>query len=252
LAQEWSSRSAGHIDPAEKRSALLSDHQLALEGARRRYGSKYPVSMIDRAWMISRQNEMLFKTEQPAGIKPLGTFAPPAQRVQLVSDPLVDGSNEAPVAPSTVRFARELAKRFASVSVSTYRGHGSQGFVDRGYSVDLFIPGRDDRGFYRQSDAIALMRAVDGAAKAIGAEWRIIYNDFAVARAINREFGRRHVIFVGQARADKKGRVALNWHGPAPLILHFHLDLAVREGSEKENGTSGWEGEGNDFSPYHA
>ncbi|MBB3543301.1 hypothetical protein FHT76_005285 [Rhizobium sp. BK176] len=43
--------------------------------------------------------------------------------------------------------------------------------------------------------------------------------------------------FVGQARADKKGRVALNWHGPAPLILHFHLDLA-------------WEGEGNDFSPY--
>jgi len=96
------------------------------------------------------------------------------------------------------------------------------------------------------------MRAVDGPARAIGAEWRIIYNDFAVARAINREFGRRQVIFVGQAWADKKGRLALYRHGPAPLILHFHLDLEVREGSERENGTSGWEGKGNDFSPYLA
>ena len=44
--------------------------------------------------------------------------------------------------------------------------------------------------------------AVDKAAAAVGARWRVIYNDFEVADAINREFGRRHVIFVDLGHAE--------------------------------------------------
>ena len=136
---------------------------------------------------------------------------------------------------ATSRFAAELKNRNPGVSVSTYRGHGSYGFVDRGYSVDLFIPGRDSRGFYRPDEAKALLRAVDAAAKAAGANWRAIYNDFSVADAINRELGRHHVIFVGSPSRGKNGHVnGLNWHGPDPLILHVHIDLAATLGSESE------------------
>jgi peptidoglycan hydrolase-like protein with peptidoglycan-binding domain len=241
LSRDWSRLSNGQVDAETKRAALITDYQRTLDGARRRYGTKYPEQTIRRAWKIGRQNEMLFKTDQSPEVKPLGAFAPPATRVQLVSDPAIPGSKGAPVAPATVRFAEELKRRFAKVSVTTYPRHGSKGFVDRGYSVDLFIPGRDERGFYRRADAIALIRAVDGAAKAIGAEWRIIYNDFAVASAINKEFRRRHVIFVGEAQSNKQGAMTLNWHGPDPLILHFHLDLAVREGSAGEYENVVWE-----------
>lgn len=241
LSRDWSRLSNGQVDAETKRAALVTDYQRTLDGARRRYGSKYSEQAIRHAWKITRQNEMLFKTDQSAGVRPLGPFAPPATRVQLVSDPAIPGSNGAPVASATVRFAKELKTRFGNVSVTTYPKHGSKGFVDRGYSVDLFIPGRDERGFYRQTDAIALIRAVDGAAKAIGADWRIIYNDFAVASAINKAFGRRHVIFVGEPQPNKQGAMTLNWHGPDPLILHFHLDLAVREGSEGEEENWEWE-----------
>jgi hypothetical protein len=125
-----------------------------------------------------------------------------------------------------------LRRRFGAVQISNYRGHGGGAFLDRGYSLDLFLPGRDARGFYRPEDAIRLARAIAAAARVVGANWRVIYNDFAVAQAVNREFRRSHVIFVGGVRRDRAKRVAgLNWHGPDPLILHFHLDLAPNAGA---------------------
>src|SRR5262249_7075249 len=118
------------------------------------------------------------------------------------------------------------------VQMSNYRGHGGGAFLDRGYSLDLFLPGRDARGFYKRDDAIRLVRAIAAAARAANANWRIIYNDFFVAAAINREFPRTHVVFVGGVRRDRAKRVnGLNWHGPDPLILHFHLDLAPATGA---------------------
>ena len=39
-----------------------------------------------------------------------------------------------------------------------------------------------------------------------------LYNDRKVAEVVNKKFGRRAVGFVAQ-------------HGPAPYVLHIHLDL---------------------------
>src|SRR5690606_31384384 len=156
------------------------------------------------------------------GTKPLMNFKPPAVSVTMVSSKLISGSSKAPVAPITVKFVEELRQRYHKpLGVSNYRGHGGGSFLNRGYSLDLFLKGLDERKFYPYKEAIEFLKAVKEAARAIQAEWRVIYNDFSVAKAINQETGRENVIFVGKAVKGKNNRViGLNWHGPDPLILH--------------------------------
>ena len=231
LGHEWSNRRKGDPTPEAMRAWLLQDHEDTLAGARLRWrGHKVGPDFwtrISRAWMVAREEQMRFQTERTASVGALGSFAPPASQATLITDPLIGGSNKAPVAPLTARFAQQLRRRFGAVSMSNYRGHGGGAFLNRGYSLDLFVPGRDARGFYRREDAIRLLHAVHAAAGAVGARWRAIYNDFSVADAINRELGRNHVIFVGAATKNRaKAVTGLNWHGPDPLILHVHLDLA--------------------------
>ena len=240
LGAEWSRRKGGKPSAEEKRDELQRDYEDTLKGARLRFGTKYSEEEIRQAWMISREDEMRFQTELSGG--PIGDFGPPARKVELVSHASIGGSDKAPVAPIMVRFVSELRRRYGtSVSVGTYRGHGGGSFNDRGYSLDLFLSGRGERGFYRRDDALRLLRAVNDAAKAMPAKWRIIYNDFTVADAMNRETERRNVIFVGGTRKDKNKRVTgLNWHGPDPLILHFHLDLAPLPGAEGEVVDEAW------------
>lgn len=238
LGREWSGRLKGEPDADSMRNWLLKDHEDTLAGARLRWTGKRATpalwDRVSRAWMVSREEQMRFKTEPSPGVAGLGHMAPPAQRPTLSADPLIGGSNVAPVAPLTSRFVRALRSRFGPVDVSNYRGHGGGAFLNRGYSLDIFLPGRDARGFYRREDALRLLRAINAAARSVGAQWRAIYNDHAVAAAINKELRRRHVIFVGGVRRDKAKRVTgLNWHGPDPLILHFHLDIAPLSGSDE-------------------
>jgi len=61
---------------------------------------------------------------------------------------------------------------------------------------------------------------VDKASKLADAEWDVQYNDFRVAEEVNKRLGVKRIGFTGNI--DKSG--SLNWHGPAPLKLHFHLD----------------------------
>lgn len=236
LGAEWSRRRGGSPSAAAITDWLAKDHAETIAGARQRFGKRFgsgrfTEDAITKAWMISRRDQMDFQLAR--GIAALGNFAPPKDAVTLVSSPIIDGSNVAPVAPIMVRFTEELRRRYGrQMTASNYRGHGGGSFNNRGHSLDLYISGSDDRGFFPRNDAIAFLRAVHAAARAVGAEWRVIYNDFAVADAINREFGRQHVIFVGTVRRDQAKRVTgLNWHGPAPLIVHFHLDLAPGRGS---------------------
>ena len=49
-----------------------------------------------------------------------------------------------------------------------------------------------------------------------------VQRDFSLAEEINRTLGFRCIGF--QDSLDKGGQI--NWHGPGPLILHFHLDIA--------------------------
>lgn len=228
LGAEWSRRSGGSPAPAPMAAWLARDLEDTLIGAKRRPGTrKYPPDVIGRAWLISRHQLMRFKTEWPAGLKTLRNFAPPAQPVTLVSSPSIGDSNEAKVAPVLVRFVKELKLRYSGFDVWNYPGHGGGNFHNRGFSLDFGIKGRDSRGFYPRHEAIRFLRAVHRTAHQLGAEWRVLYNDFSVADAVNRETGAAHVLYMGKVRRGANNAVAgLNWHGPHPLILHFHLDLA--------------------------
>lgn len=244
LGKEWWSRRGGGSPSAQKIADwLLQDYQDTIIGARRRKRNhfnkgKWTVEKIGRAWMISREEQMRFKTASTNGIKHLKNFVPPSDPFMLVSSSLIEGSDKAPVAPIVVRFVQKLRQHYRGYfRVDTYKKHGGRGFYNRGYSIDLWLNNSvlDERGFYPKTDAIKFLRAVGKTASLVDAEWRIIYNDFSVANTINQETGKRHVIFVGRVRKDKGKAINLNWHGPSPLILHFHLDLVPRKSDQNRS-----------------
>jgi len=229
LGQEWSRRLNGNPAAQPMTDWLLRDRADTLTGAKHRRGTRaLAPDVIGRAWLTSRTEQMRFKTEVPAGLKPLRHFNPPAAPVALVGSPLIEQSDTARVAPLLVQFVQELRRRYSKrFTASNYPRHGGGSFINRGFSLDLTIDGRDGRGFFPPADAIKFLRAVHQAAHHLGAEWRVLYNDFVVADALNRETGVSHVVFMGTVRRDaRKAVIGLNWHGPHPLILHFHLDLA--------------------------
>jgi hypothetical protein len=222
LGALWSKRRGGKPSAEALRDWLLEGHRATLTGASARFKNRYPESAITRAWMISVEQQMQFQLDS-GSLKSLRGFSPPSAPVVRTASPLVGGSDKEKVAPVVVRFVRELQQRFPTFSADTYRGHGGGAFAGQGYSLDLYLKsGRDERGFFKPKAAVEFLRAVGAAAQAAGLEWRVLYNDFSVANVINRETGVQRVFFIGSANAS-----GLNWHGPHPLILHFHLDLGV-------------------------
>lgn len=102
---------------------------------------------------------------------------------------------------------------------------GGWSFAGRGRSLDLTIPQRRADGFFDAAQAITFALAIDRAATAIGVEWRVIYDDFSVARAVNERLGQRRIIEVANTSRNRAGDITnINWHGP--LVNHFHIDLA--------------------------
>jgi hypothetical protein len=236
LGAEWSKRRNGSPTPEAITKWLFDDYRDTLEGARKRWGNtvgkgQFTLDALGRAWKVSRREQMGFQGGS-RGVKPLGSLTPPTGAVSLVSTDLVEDSKTAPVAPLVVGFMKELRQRYKSyMRAANYRGHGGGKFYNRGFSLDLYIKGLDDRGFYPKDEAIRFLQELHEAATAVNAQWRIIYNDFSVADVVNRALGREHVIFVGTTRRTGGRVIGLNWHGPAPLILHFHLDLAPLTGA---------------------
>ncbi len=236
LGAEWSRQRNGTPTPEAMTKWLLDDYRATVDGARSRYSKvfgsgKYTVEAVGRAWRVSRRENMGFQRGVP-GVQPLGRFEPPAEAVSLVPSDLVQDSRKSPVAPLVVSFVKELRRRYTRyMKAANYPRHGGGRFLGRGFSLDLYINGLDDRGFYPRDEAIRFLRALHDAATAVGAQWRVIYNDFSVAEVVNRALGRAHVIFVGSATKSGSRVTGLNWHGPAPLILHFHLDLAPLSGA---------------------
>lgn len=245
LGAEWSKRRNGTPIAEAITKWLLDDYRDTLEAARKRWSQRvgkgqFTLDALGRAWMVSRREQMGFQAGT-RGVNPLGSLTPPTGAVSLVSTDLVEDSKTAPVAPLVVSFMKELRQRYKSyMRAANYRGHGGGKFYNRGFSLDLYIKGLDERGFYPKDEAIRFLQKLHEAATAVNAQWRIIYNDFAVADVVNRALGREHVIFVGTTRKTGGRVTGLNWHGPAPLILHFHLDLAPLAGAaSKWSGSAG-------------
>jgi hypothetical protein len=177
-------------------------------------------------WMFGVRERLDFVTLGTSG-RSLGSFAPPPKSAdgdQLVDiEPPATTSGDAKVQPIMNTFLRELRGRAHRHSAYNYPGHGGGAFNGRGYSIDLEPSSpKDERGFYQRPAAVQFLLAIDAAARAAGVQWRAIYNDYAVAAAVNSHLDGKHVIFVGEIRRGRQ--LGLNWHGP--LILHVHLDIA--------------------------
>lgn len=136
------------------------------------------------------------------------------------------GRNSLGVMTTTAVFVLLLIDAYGTgFTANNYAGHGGGSFAGRGRSIDLTIPQTRADGFFDAAQAIAFALAIDQAASAVGVEWRMLYDDFSVARAVNERLGQRRIIEVANTTRNRAGDITnINWHGP--LVNHFHLDLA--------------------------
>jgi hypothetical protein len=208
---------------------LEDEYRDTIIGARNRWAGKCRLDSVSRQWMHGVREQLDFITLGTGG-RGLVAFAPPPRPAggdQLVDiEPPATTDGGAKVQPVMNTFLRELRARAPGHRAYNYPSHGGGAFNARGYSIDIELRGgKDDRGFYPRPAAVRFLLAIDGAARAAGVEWRAIYNDYAVAAAVNQHLDRKRVIFVGHPRRGGR-RIGLNWHGP--LILHFHVDITPR------------------------
>jgi peptidoglycan hydrolase-like protein with peptidoglycan-binding domain len=234
-------RAAVQPEPVESVRTLIRTKYLefleeefrdTITGANNRWGRRCQLRSVARMWMFGVREQLDFLTLGTSG-RSLEAFAPPPKSAagdQLVDiEPPATTSGGAKVQPIMNTFLRELRSRAPRHSAYNYPGHGGGSFNGRGYSIDLELSSpKDERGFYQRPAAVRFLLAVDDAARAAGVQWRAIYNDYAVAAAVNRHLDRRRVVFVGQPRRGGR-QIGLNWHGP--LILHFHLDITPQSQS---------------------
>jgi hypothetical protein len=98
------------------------------------------------------------------------------------------------------------------------------------YSVDIDIsawaPVNAD-GFYDHAGAVAFFMAVEAATRTGDFAWLAFYNDFAVAEEVNRRTGKFRVNYSGAGGPPNPPPEKKNsyHHGPAPYILHIHMNF---------------------------
>jgi hypothetical protein len=122
-------------------------------------------------------------------------------------------------------------------NAATYRNnvegdHASSGFEGRFRSLDMYPNGGPSRthkpfgqiGFFDKQVAFDFAKAIDRAVAGKGT-FQILYNDFEVAREVNKVLKNGRVFNIDNVVADKGGASNLNWHGP--LVSHFHVDFAI-------------------------
>lgn len=186
---------------------------------------------VGAAWAVGRREQVDFLTipQRVAALKDLDpTYEVAAADLVEIPVHLRDEEKKMPgIAPELADFLTRLAADSGAprFRAGNYPGHGGGSFDGKGFSVDLtLLTPLDRRGFWAPDQSVALLLAVDRTAKALGARWRVLYDDFVVAQEVNRITGARNVSFQGTITDGR-----LNWHGPAPLILHFHLDLEIEQ-----------------------
>lgn len=186
------------------------------------------IEKVAHAWAVGRREQVDFDTrESRPYLKDFNpTYKPAAADLVPLTNP---GEKETytGVAPELNDFLNQLRADPATPPFrgENYGGHGGGSWAGMGFSVDLYLASAplDQRGFWRHEDAVKFLLRLDATAKAMGARWRVLYNDFRVADEVNKTTGARNVGFMGGI--DAKG--GLNWHGPEGLKLHFHLDLEI-------------------------
>ncbi len=254
----------GRRRPAAPVEAGEYARQMTAEWCRQHDWLLEQLQTIRRGWTIARREELDFQTLMPRGLAGRGWHpltGPRPPRVAIA--PYGTGVGiAAPLREFLCRLRGEATDRASSApspvaaalghySVNNYScTHASGDVSGFGLSVDIDLHTVDrldpeHRGFYPYQSAMAMLRAIDASARSIGADWRVLYNDFTVAHDFNRESNYRHVGFEASTtfrREAATGRqhgqrpaapaapptpAGINWHGP--LILHYHLDLFPAE-----------------------
>jgi hypothetical protein len=186
---------------------------------------------IKHGWMVGRREYVLFETTPQPGVQALPRgFGPPRQVAAADRVPIpanVGDSTEPPIAPEVANFLVELRQIDTNFRASNYGGHGGGTWNDAGFSLDLYLTGAasqtDDRGFWQPDNAVAFLLNLNQVVDRLSGTWRVLYNDFTVAQRVNSATGSRNVAYMG----SHTGGTRLNWHGPAPMVLHFHLDISL-------------------------
>lgn len=148
-----------------------------------------------------------------------------------------DTSNSVRIHKDVVALLKRLEAEFpAGFRAATYMNdiegdHASGGFEGRFRSLDMYPNEKarpkgpfGDAGFFGQQTAYDFAMAIDRAVEGAG-HFQILYNDFPVARELNKVLKNGHVVNIDNVNADKGGAKNLNWHGP--LVTHFHVDFAI-------------------------
>jgi len=192
---------------------------------------------VSHAWAVGRREQVDFQTvpQKAVSLSKFGpTYDPAAKdRVDIPVDVQEDKGMPG-VAPEMSDFLTQLKAdpSTPTFKASNYGGHGGGSWAGKGFSVDLTVTApSDQRGFWQHSTAVTFLLRLDATAQALGARWRVLYNDFRVAQEVNAATGMRNIEFMGAS-----GGGQLNWHGPTPLILHFHLDLEIPQKPSAPSG----------------
>jgi hypothetical protein len=158
----------------------------------------------------------------PAGMEPTRTSADAPKQVE---------KGAVPVADSVVRFMKALQDESKDAAVAeNYKDHELANPhvaapVIGHYSFDIHptIAENPDTGFYQHDPVVAYFMAMERAAKKTNVEWMAFYNDAAAVKAVNDTLGVGHVAFSGG------GGHGQYHHGPAPFILHIHVNIMPKD-----------------------
>lgn len=202
------------------------------------------VEAVSHAWAVGRREQYDYLTIATRNVAQ-NQFAPSykvddAELVQIPKELKRENKVMAGVAPELAEFLSNLAKAPNSppFRADNRADHGGGSWAGQGFSTDIYLMQRTDkangeaayndapkdrRGFWRHDDAVRFLLALDATAKAMGATWSVLYNDFGVKKEVSTSATNGAVGFMGTL--DKGGNP--NWHGPDDLLLHFHLDLKI-------------------------
>jgi hypothetical protein len=187
------------------------------------------IEKVKRGWMVGRREKLDFDTiAQPvAGLKDFkpGREVAEADRVPI-PESLQSQSGMPGVAPEVAQFLTQLQTLEPNFKAGNYSGHGGGSWKGAGFSIDLNLTGKDakldDRGFYQHDSAVRFLLNLNQVVTGMGGQWRVLYNDFGVAEEVNHATVKANVIYMGNNPGG-----TLNWHGPSPMVLHFHLDIQL-------------------------
>lgn len=187
------------------------------------------IEKVKRGWMVGRREKLDFDTiaQKVAWLKDFkpGREVAEADRVPI-PESLQSEKGMPGVAPEVAQFLTQLETLEPNFKAGNYAGHGGGSWAGAGFSIDLTLTGKDaqldDRGFYKHDASVRFLLNLNQAVTAMGGRWRVLYNDFGVAEEVNHATGTANVVYMGNNPGGK-----LNWHGPAPMVLHFHLDIEL-------------------------